>query len=209
MNTNLFHRTFPFTELFQKQTANLEEAVKQLESALHDGSAIPAKCERISALAAAGDATSRQIERELALTFIQPIDREDIRELNRALRRTLQAVGGVASRLGICGFRETHQAAAAQAACLAQMVAELPSLLEVVVRKKDGAANCERVRKFKQEADAFILVGVAEIYESASTGADSLLNAMKWSQIFDRLEVTASCLEQTVNVIEGIILKKP
>jgi uncharacterized protein Yka (UPF0111/DUF47 family) len=209
MNTNLFHRTFPFTELFQKQTANLEEAVKQLESALHDGSAIPAKCERISALVAEGDATSRQIERELALTFIQPLDREDIRELNRALRRTIQAVGGVSSRLSLCECPGIPKGAAAHTACLAQMVAELAPLLEIVVRKKDGAVNCEKVRKRKQEADAFLLDGLREVYESTAGGVPNLLEAMKWGQVFDRLEQTAASLEHTVNVIEGIILKKP
>lgn len=207
MNTNLFHRTFPFTELFQKQAGNLGEAVKQLELLLRDLAAMPAACERISAVVAEGDATSRQIERELALTLIQPLDREDIRELSRALQRALRAVGAASSRISICGFSETRRGAAAQAACLAQMVAELPPLLEVVVRKKDGGANCERVRKLKQEADAFLLDGLREVYESAASAARPL-DAVKWGQVFDRLEASAAGLEHVFNVIEGIILKK-
>ena len=208
MNTNLFDNAFPFTGLFHRQAHTLGAAVKQLESILRDLTAVPDKCVRISALVLEGDNTCRELERELSLTFIQPLDREDIRELSRAFQRTLQAVGAVSSRLGLYGFREIQKGAAAQAACLAEMADEIAPLLEVVVRTGTGAANCERVRKLKREADSFVLVGLGEIYESAGGGVEDLLAALKWSQIYDRLEETASCLEHTVNVIEGIILKK-
>jgi len=208
MNTNLFDDAFPFTGLFHRQADTLGAAVKQLESILRDLTAVPDKCVRISALVSEGDATCRELERELSLTFIQPLDREDIRELSRAFQRTLQAVGAVSSRLGLYGFREIQKGAAAQAACLAEMANEIAPLLEIVVRTGTGAANFERVRKFKKEADSFVLVGLGEIYESAGGGVEDLLAALKWSQIYDRLEETASCLEHIVNVIEGIILKK-
>ena len=208
MNTNLFANDFPFTGLFHRQAGTLEAAVKQLASILQDFTTVPDQCVRISALVTEGDTTFRQIERELSLTFIQPLDREDIRELNRAFQRALQAVGAVSSRIGLYGFREVQKGAAAQAACLAEIVTEIASLLKIVIRTGDGAANCERVRKLKKEADSFILVGLGEMYESAGDGVGNLLEAMKWSQIYDRLDAATSCLEHVVNVIEGIILKK-
>jgi uncharacterized protein Yka (UPF0111/DUF47 family) len=208
MNTNLFDNAFPFTGLFRRQADALAEAIKELASILHDFTAVSEKCGHISILVSEGEAISRQIERELSLTFIQPLNREDIHELNRAFQRAFQAVGAVSSRLGLYGFREVQKGAAAQAACLAEMVAEIAPLLEVIVHKGDGAANRERVRKSKREADTFLLVGLGEIYESAAGGVENLLEALKWSQIYDRLEEAASCLEHTVNVIKGIILKK-
>ena len=136
MNTNLFDNTFPFTGLFHRQADTLGAAVKQLESILRDLTAVPDKCVRISALVSEGDSTCREIERELSLTFIQPLDREDIRELSRAFQRTLQAVGAVSSRLGLYGFREIQKGAAAQAACLAEMADEIaPSAGD---RRPDG-----------------------------------------------------------------------
>jgi len=208
MNTNLFDDTFPFTGLFHRQADTVGAAVKQLESILRDLTAVPDKCVRISALVLEGDATCRELDRELSLTFIEPLDREDIRELNHAFQRTLQAVGAVSSRLGLYGFREIQRGAAAQAACLAEMADEIAPLLKVAVRTGTGAVNCERVRKLKREADSFILVGLGEMYESAVGGVEDLMAVLKWSQIYDRLEETASCLEHTVNVIEGVILKK-
>jgi len=208
MKTNLFDDAFPFSGLCHRQANTLAEAVKQLESILHDFTAVSDKCGRISVLVSEGDMTCREIERELSLTFIEPLNREDIRELNRAFQRTLQAIGAVSSRIGLYGFREIQKGAAGQAACLAEMATEIAPLLEVVVRKGTGAASCERVRKLKREADTFLLVGLGEIYESAGGGVENLLEALKWSQIYDRLEEAASRLEHTVSVIEGIILKK-
>ncbi|MCX6929156.1 MAG: DUF47 family protein [Verrucomicrobia bacterium] len=208
MNTNLFDNAYPFTRLFHSQADTLEEAVKLLESTLNDFTLIADKCAQIGTLLSKGDSYYREIERELSLTFIDPLDRQDIRELNRALQRTFQGVGAVSSRLGLYGFREIQKGAGAQATCLAEMANELAPLLEVVVRKGTGAANRERVRKLKKEADSFILVGLGELYDSAGGGAENLLEVLKWNQIYDRLEEVASCMEHTVNIIEGIILKK-
>ena len=100
MNTNLFDNAFPFIGLFHRQANTLEAAVRQLEGILRDFTAVPDKCGRIGALVSEGDTTSREVERELSLTLIQPLDREDIRELSRAFERTCKAVGAVSSRLG-------------------------------------------------------------------------------------------------------------
>lgn len=208
MNTNLFDDAFPFRGLFRRQGNTLAEAVKQLECILREFTAVLDKCGRMSTLVSEGDTTCRDIERELSLTFMQSLDREDIRELNRAFARTLQAVGAVSSRIGLYGFREIQKGAADHAACLVEISTEIAPLLEVIVREGNGVTNCERVRKLKQQADMFLLVGLGELYESASGGAENLLEVLKWSQIYDRLEEAASCLEHTVNVIEGIILKK-
>jgi len=208
MNTNLFDDAFPFSGLFHQQAGTLEGAVKQMENILHDLAAVSEHGVRINALVSQGEATCREIERELSLTFIQPLDREDIRDLNRAFERTLQAVGAVSSRVGLYGIREMQKGAAGQVTCLAEIAGEITPLLEVIRRAGNGAANLERVRKRKKEADSFLLVGLGEVYESAGGSVANLLEALKWSQLYDRLEEVATCLEHIVVVIEGIILKK-
>ena len=206
---NLLGHSFPFAGLFHRQAATLATAAAQLESILRDFTAVPDQCARISVLVSEGEKTSREIERELSLTFIQSLYREDIRELNRAFQRTYQAIGAVSSRLGLYGFREAQKGAAAQAACMAEMTVEIAPLLEAFVREGDTAGRLERARKLKREADVFVLVGLGEIYEAAAGArAENLLEALKWSQIYDRLEDAASCLDHTVNVMEGIILKR-
>ncbi|MCX6991544.1 MAG: hypothetical protein NT011_00180 [Kiritimatiellaeota bacterium] len=208
MNTNLFNNAFSFFRLFQKQAGTLGDAVKKLDGLFRDFKAVPDQCKYIDTLVAAGDMTCREIERELSLTFIESIDREDIRDLNRAFEQAFQAVHAVSSRVGLYGFRSIEKGAGELAFCLAEMAAEIGPLLEIVVRKGNGAANRERIRKLKEEAGMFLLVGLGAVYESAGGSVDHLLEAMKWSQIYDRLEDAVSCLEHTANVIERMIQKK-
>jgi len=208
MNTNLFNNAFPFFRLFQKQAGTLGDAAKKLGGLFHDCPAVPDQCRQITALVAAGDMTCREIERELSLTFIESLDREDIRDLNRAFELAFQAVRAVSSRIGLYGFSSIEQGAGELACCLAEMAAEIGLLLEIVVRKGNGAANRERIRKLKEEAGMFLLVGLGAVYESAGDSVNHLLEAMKWSQIYDHLEEAVSCLEHTANVIERMILKK-
>lgn len=208
MNTSLFNNAFPFFGLFQQQALTLDRAVKKLDGLFHDFKAVPDQCRQINALLAEGDKTCREIERELSLTFIESLDREDIRDLNRAFERTFQAVRLVSSRIGLYGFRATEKGTGELAACLAEMAAEIGPLFEFMVRNGNGAANRERIRKLKEEAGMFLLVGLGAVYESAGGSVDHLLEAMKWSRIYDRLEDIMSCLEYTANVIETMILKK-
>jgi hypothetical protein len=49
---------------------------------------------------------------------------------------------------------------------------------------------------------------VSALSSIVANSARVLLEALKWSQIYDRLDEATSCLEHIVNVIEGIILKK-
>jgi uncharacterized protein len=208
MKANLFDAAFPFMELLQRQAGTLQKAVKELESILARLSTAPEKCAGISELVAQGELRCREIERELALTFLEPFDREDIRELNRAFQRGFGAVGAVSSRIGLYGFGSAQEGAAALCACQAEICTEIAPLLAMIVREGNSAEACERARKLKREADMFVLVGLGELYESAGSGLQSLLEAMKWSQIYDRLEELGCCLEQVINVIEGIILKQ-
>jgi len=208
MNTNLFDDAFPFSALFREQAGTLEAAVAQLAGMVDDFPAVPGHGVPLSALVAQGETTCRQIERELSLTFIQPLDREDIRELNRAFDRTLHSVGAVSSRICLYGIRQVQKGAAGQVACLVEIAAEIAPLLEVIRRAGDGAVNLDRVRKRKREADSFVLVGLGEVYETAGGSVENLLEALKWSQLYDRLEEVACCLEHIVMVIEGIIVKK-
>lgn len=208
MNTNLFNNAFSFFRLFQKQARTLGDTVKKLESLLHGSPAGLDQCRDIDGLVTAGCMTCREIERELSLTFVESLDREDVRDLNRAFERAFQAAQAVSSRIGLYGLRGPEKGAGELAACLAEMALAIGPLLENVVRQGQGAAGLERIRKLKQEAGMFLLVGIGAVYETAGGSVAGLLEAMKWSQIYDRLEETMSCLEHTANVIERMILKK-
>jgi uncharacterized protein Yka (UPF0111/DUF47 family) len=208
MNMNLFHEAFPFFRLFQKQAGILDDAAKKLDGLFRDFKDVPDRCKQIYVLVAAGDTVCREIERELSLSFVESIDREDIRDLNRAFELTFQAIRAVSNRIGLYGFHGIEKGAGELASCLAEMAAEIGPLVEIVVRKGNGAANLDRVRKIKEEAGMFLLVGLGEVYEAVGGNVDRLLEAIKWSQIYDRLEEAVTCMEHTANVIERMIGKK-
>jgi len=208
MNTNLFNNAFPFFRLFQKQAGTLADAVNKLNTLFHDLKDSPDLCRQINALAAAGDTTCREIEREFSLSCLESLDREDIRDLNRAFEQTFQAVRAVSSRIGLYGFNRVEKGAGDLTLCLSEMAAEIGPMLEIVVRKGNGAANRERIRKLREDVGMFLLVGLGEVYEADNSSTGRLLETIKWTQIYDRLEDTVSCLEHIANVIGRMILRK-
>ncbi len=208
MNMSLFSDAFPFFRLFREQADNLRGTVKKLDELFGDFTDVLARCREIDERAAAGDRVCREIERELSLTFIESVDREDIRDLNRAFEQTFLSVRAVSSRMGLYGFSRIEKGADDLASCLSEMASELGPLVELVVRKGAGAAGRERIRKLREEAGMFLLVGLGAVYESAGAEPARLLDAIKWGQVYDRLEEVANCLERVAHIIERMILKK-
>ncbi len=208
MNMSLFSNAFSFFRLFREQAGNLHGAVKKLDELFGDFSDVLVRCREIDDLTAAGDRVCREIERELSLTFIESVDREDIRDLNRAFEQTFLAVRAVSSRAGLYGFSRIEKGADDLVSCLSEMASGLGPLLDLVVRKGDGASGRERIRKLREEAGMFLLVGLGAVYESAGAEPARLLDAIKWGQIYDRLEEVANCLERVTHIIERMIQKK-
>ncbi len=208
MNTSLFSDTYPFFGLFRRQAGALGEAARELAGLFEGLQDVSARCRRVEERAADGLAAARAVERELALALAESPDREDIRDLNRAFELAFQALRAVSSRTGLYGVCSPEKGAAELGVCLAEMAAEIGPLLECVVRQGSGAERRERVRGLRAEAGMFLLVGLGAVYESAAGQPDHLLEVMKWSQIYDRLEEAVACLERAANVIERMILKK-
>jgi uncharacterized protein Yka (UPF0111/DUF47 family) len=59
----------------------------------------------------------------------------------------------------------------------------------------------------KKEADMLLLLLLGENYERRAENASDLLEIIKWSHIYDRIEETFANAEVLANVIEGITLK--
>ena len=78
MSISFFPKIVKFFDLFEKQSGTLKDAAVVLDSIFQDFNEVTSKCDRINKLETRGDSLSREISTELALTFITPLDREDI-----------------------------------------------------------------------------------------------------------------------------------
>ena len=205
---SLFSPAFAFSELFQKQGERYAECAAELSAIFNGFQDVGAKCVRIQVLAAEADAAGREIARQLGLIFILEGDRVDIHELSLALEACFGSVKAVSSRIGLYGFREIRGSSGELAKDLVEMAAEIRKMLATLNAGSGAQEAARRAAKIREEAERFLLVGLGELYEQPDTRAEAVLETVKWSQIYDRLEEALNCAGRAVQVLERIALKR-
>jgi len=207
MGFNLFPKEFKFYDLFEKQNANLVASAESLAEVFKCFTDIARHCTRVSSIQKEGNVLCREIAKNLSLTFITPIDREDIHELSLAQEAVLAAMSAVSTRIGLYGFGEIRDAAAQLVGNLDAMVKETSAMLARFRSKKDVEAPAKNIEHLKLESEALLLVALGELYEDNVKAVSELLHVVKWSHVYDRIEEAINCTAHLARIIEGISLK--
>jgi hypothetical protein len=207
MSFSLFPRTVKFYDLFRQQNKKLLEAATVLDRIFSDFTDIANKCRQINTAEAEANPLSRDIAKQLSLTFITPIDREDIQEINLAQENALNLIKAVSVRIGLYDFQSVSDASRHLVGNLRTMVDSTGAMLEQLIAKKEMDDLSQKVKKLKLESESLLLVALGEIYERQVQGSERLLDIFKWTQVYDRIEQAIQHTERLANVIEGISIK--
>lgn len=206
MSIRFFPKVVRFFDLFERQNALLKEAATLLHAIFNDFSDVPERCGRINDLETEGDRLSREIAAQLSLTFITPLDREDIHAINMAQEDLLNAIRAISSRIGLYRFDKPEQAAVDLVDNLRMIVGEIEQMLRLLSHRKDEEGPSQRVHTLKNDADMQLLVVLGELYEAVPS-EKGLLRLIQWTQIYDRIEQALERAEALANVVEGVHIK--
>ncbi|MCX6983200.1 MAG: DUF47 family protein, partial [Lentisphaerae bacterium] len=142
-----------------------------------------------------------------ALTFITPLDREDIHAINMAQEDVLNMIKAVSSRVGLYQFKDLERLSLELIENLRTSIEETEKMLKMLHSKKNVSEHSERIIKLKNESELHLLVALGELYESANGDKERLLHTIMWTQIYERIEQALDKAEILSNVIEGISIK--
>ena len=207
MSISFFPKIVKFFDLFEKQSGTLKDAAVVLDSIFQGFNEVTSKCDLINKLETRGDSLSREISTELALTFITPLDREDIYAINMAQEETLNMIKAVSSRIGLYKFKTLEQSAVDLVEYLRLIIEETEKMIRKLGSKKIVEEHSKTVHKIKNEAELQLLVALGELYESHPASPDRNLYILMWTQIYDRIEQALEKAEFLANTIEGISIK--
>jgi len=208
MGFSLFPKTVKFEQLFLDQMVQVVVSARLLEEMCHQSSNLKQRYLAINKAEEKGSAISREISLQLAKTFITPIDREDIHEINKATDKVLDLFKQVAARLGTYSLIAIPEAAKALAINLKIMVEEAQKMLTALkTKKKNMYDSLAKVNKAKCDSDLVLMEALSEMYRPRKVTNEDLLIIIRWSRIYDRLERAVRRVDHLVEVIEGVILK--
>ncbi len=207
MGFTLFPKTAKFYELFALQNRKLQKAAGVLHDIFHDFQGVEEKCMKINLIESEGNKICRDIATQLSLTFITPIDREDIHEINLSQERILNLLKAISTRIGLYDVEHVKYPARKLIANLTQMIEETGTMLSLLSSKNGFESPLETVRALKYDSETILLVALGEIYDDATATPGSMLSIIKWSHIYDRIEEAVSRTEALADILEGVMLK--
>lgn len=198
-----------FFDLFRDAASNANDTARQLLDLFEHYEDLERKTRRLRDLEHRGDEITHRIFNALNSTFVTPIDREDIQNLTSQLDDFVDYVEEVARRMWLYRMEEPTQRACLMARIIseqAEVIAKAVPMLEDGKKGDELRSQLVEIHRLENEADDVNNQAMAALYDGA-TDILSLVQAIRWGELYQLLEDATDSGERVANALEGILLK--
>ena len=205
----LMPREERFRQLLARDTANLLRGA-QLFAAIARSSNLEerrVKLVELKAIEHQGDEITRLIFEALNLTFITPLDREDIRSLAKDLDDILDYLEMVGQNLVLYELSDSPEALTQFADILVKMVAQLDKLTAMIwdlAYEKEIQAGIVHISELENQADTLYNTVIADLFKRDQGQAVWI---MKWKEIYDGLENACDECKDYTHIVGNVVIK--
>ena len=172
-----------------------------------DHSKAEVKVKEIQDLEHAADKINDKIIDKLNLTFITPIDREDIYSLANGLDDGVDYLQGTLQRIVMYHTGEPREGAVQLTKLLIESTDEIIKALEMLKDlKKNQAAimdHIQKVYRLESEGDRIFRREIAYLFDQVKDP----IELIKWKDILEYLEDTTDHCERIADLIRGVVMK--
>ena len=202
----LFPKQIDFFEILDAAAKNVTEATSALLDLFVNYTDVEAKVKNLYEIEQEGDILTHEIIRKLNLTFITPIDREDIQALATNIDDIVDLIWGGVDKMVV--FRiEKPTKEAIQLANDLNLTAEavLKAIRDLRAKDYDRVKeHCIEINRLENLVDRVFRNALGELFDDFK---DDPMMVIKWKEIYEHLEDSADKCEDVANIIEGIVLK--
>ncbi|OGQ82546.1 MAG: hypothetical protein A3F90_16060 [Deltaproteobacteria bacterium RIFCSPLOWO2_12_FULL_60_19] len=195
-----------FYDLFESGVQKVLEGAVQLEELITDFNDVALRAKRIKDTEHDGDVVTHNTIEMLHLTFITPLDREDIHDLITSLDDVLDYIEACAERVSLFKLAKTTDEAKLLVSILVKAVRQIEQAVFKLRRLKGADSimnNCVEINRLENEGDYVVRTAVAKLFDSETNP----LEVIKWKEVYETLENAIDRCEDVANVMEGIVLK--
>lgn len=206
MRFSLIPRSSQFYTLFEELARKLVVGSEALADFLEHFENVELKTAHLKELEHEADSITHEIYRQVHLTFVTPLDREDIAALAQRMDDVMDFMEGASTAIRIYGVTGPTPASRGLADLVRLQCLQLEravSALRNRGRLKSILEQLKEVNRLENEADTLYLNSMAELFR----GEMSSVDIIKWRDIYDQLERATDSAEQVAHVLEAIVLK--
>ena len=206
MFNSLLPQSAPFFKLLLEQNQILRTVAAAVVEILEHNNALDKQHREVATLEARADNLHMTISRHLSQTFITPIDREDILHINKAQEEAIDQLHNMANRLYIFEFSKIRFPMLRLARTLLNMVELTGSMLQGLSKRSDSH-NTREFRTLRNESEMLLSMGLGELHDLSDPTPANILEVLKWSQAYDRMELAVEQVVELAEAIEEAVLK--
>ena len=192
-----------FFDLFRTSAKNLLLGAEALKDLVYDYTNIEEKVRKIKQIEHEGDLIYHEIIDKLNKTFTTPLDREDIHILASEVDDVLDAIEGISSRLLNFKIQQPTPECIQLVEIIYRAVEQIEKAISDLEHFEHILPFCIEINRLENEADQISQQMIGQLLDKEPDWR----TAIKWKEIYARLETAADHCENIANAIESVVVK--
>lgn len=192
-----------FFEMLKESAQCVLKGSIALKDLVENYTDVEKKVKEIKDIEHQGDRIMHRIAEGLNKTFVTPFDREDIYSLASELDDVLDAIEGISSRLLNFKIKKPTSECIQLVYIIFQAVVEIEKAVGDIKHIKNLKPFCVEINSLENEADQISQEMIGMLLDKEQDWR----SAIKWKEIYGRLESAADHCENIADVIETIVVK--
>jgi uncharacterized protein len=200
----LLPREDKYFEMFNSMASHMTECALLLQKIFSDFDNRVAYADKIEEVEHECDVITHEIIKKLNLTFITPIDREDIHALISGLDDIVDAIDYTAKRVILYRVEEPTDHARKMSDVVVRIVATLENAIRSLEKNGEQVLKeCVTIHGLENVGDVYHHEAVDDLFGNETNP----ITILKMKELYAKMERTIDKCEDVSNVLEAIVLK--
>lgn len=154
-----------------------------------------------------GDRLTHELQNKVAITFITPIDKEDLRDLSQALDDVTDLIEAAAARAQLYKLAAPRPDLATLAELLVkatEVTADAVAELQLGFNRESIKEKLKEIHTLENASDRAFRTSLGFLFEES--GSDALY-VIKWKEMYDRIETAVDKCEDIAKIVGTMLVK--
>lgn len=198
-------REAKFFDMFRSASDIFVEGAKELNLMIDDLKNVSQHAQNIKTLEHRADKLTQSVIEELHLTFITPLDRDDMYRLTSKMDDIMDYIDAASQRFHLYEIQTTTP----EVRELGKLILQSAEKVRVAVASLENMKNseniiqvCNEIRQLENQSDEVMRTGMAKLFRE-DLGFKEFI---KLKEVLELLESVTDRCKDVANIIEGIVL---
>ena len=204
MHLSLLPKERYFYVMLERHAANIVVGAKSLSEMLRNYDGVRAKAARIAEIEHEGDRITHEIFHRLNVTFVTPIEREDIVALTSMMDSVTDLIEEVAAMLVLYNVEVPSVYLLEASTLLVTAVEQIEQATQRLEELRGLNEHVIEINRIENEGDGLYRNAISELF---TKGVYDPLEVIKWNHLYALMEKAFDKCEDVANVIENLAIK--